>query len=202
MYRCGWSHNELCHVSVVVWAAIWVVIWAANPHTFTKKVFQIFVFISSAWKWSWKSADWLKKNYFLAKLELPTSIWPLPRGSTTTKEILKLRKTQKSIQWNSENQTRPLTLNLHLYSAHSPSLFYLCVFVSVYYLVYLLPAILIHTADLCMIMQQQLTAVGVSSYHWAVIERRQPPAVFIVRWCTQVQQRLVGKDEGWGRNNA
>jgi len=40
-----------------------------------------------------------------------------------------------------------------------------CVRVTVYYLVYLLPAILIHTADLCMVMQQQFTAVGVSSYH-------------------------------------
>lgn len=32
-------------------------------------------------------------------------------------------------------------------------------------LMYLLPAILIHTADLCMVVQQKLTAVGVSTYH-------------------------------------
>lgn len=57
----------------------------------------------------------------------------------------------------------------------------LCLLVSVYYLVYLLPAILIHAADLCVIVQQQLAAVRVSSNHRAVIERSQPPAVFIVR---------------------
>ena len=68
-----------------------------------------------------------------------------------------------------------------------------CVCVCVYYLVYFLPAILIHTADLCVIMQQQLTAVGVSSNHRAVVEGSQSPTVFIVRWCTQVQQRLVGE---------
>lgn len=67
--------------------------------------------------------------------------------------------------------------------------------VCVYYLVYLLPAILVHTADLCMIVQQQFAAVGVSSNHGAVVERSQTPTVFIVRRCTQVQQCLMEKEE-------
>lgn len=65
----------------------------------------------------------------------------------------------------------------------------------VVYLVYLLPAILIHTADLGVVVQQQLAAVGVSSHHGAVIEGSQPPAVLVVRRRTQVQQRLTEKEE-------
>lgn len=60
---------------------------------------------------------------------------------------------------------------------------------------YLLPAVLVHAADLGVIMQQQLAAVGVSSNHGAVIEGRQPPAVLVVRGSTQVQQCLKEKDE-------
>lgn len=65
----------------------------------------------------------------------------------------------------------------------------------VFHLVYLLPAILIHAADLSVIVQQQLAAVGVSSNHGAVIEGRQSPAVLVVRGSTQVQQRLIEKEE-------
>lgn len=49
------------------------------------------------------------------------------------------------------------------------------------YLVYLLPAVLIHAADLGVIVQQQLAAVGVSSNHGAVIEGSQTSAVLVVR---------------------
>lgn len=65
----------------------------------------------------------------------------------------------------------------------------------VVHLVYLLPAVLIHAADLGVIVQQQLAAVGVSSNHGAVIEGRQPPTVLVVRGSTQVQQRLTEKEE-------
>lgn len=65
----------------------------------------------------------------------------------------------------------------------------------VVHLVYLLPAVLIHAADLGVIVQQQLAAVGVSPNHGAVIEGRQPPAVLVVRGSTQVQQRLIEKEE-------
>lgn len=65
----------------------------------------------------------------------------------------------------------------------------------VVHLVYLLPAILIHAADLGVIVQQQLAAVGVSSNHGAVIEGRQSPAVLVVRGSTQVQQCLAEKEE-------
>lgn len=65
----------------------------------------------------------------------------------------------------------------------------------VVHLVYLLPAVLIHAADLGMIVQQQLAAVGVSSNHGAVVEGRQPPAVLVVRGSTQVQQCLLKKQE-------
>lgn len=52
----------------------------------------------------------------------------------------------------------------------------------VVYLMYLLPTVLIHAADLGMIVQQQLAAVGVPSNHGAVIEGRQSSAVLVVRW--------------------
>lgn len=38
-------------------------------------------------------------------------------------------------------------------------------------LVYLLPAVLVHTAHLSVVVEQKFTAVGVSSYHRAVIKR-------------------------------
>lgn len=47
---------------------------------------------------------------------------------------------------------------------------YVCVCVCVY-LVYLLPAVLVHTAHLSVVVEQKFTAVGVSSYHRAVIKR-------------------------------
>lgn len=50
-----------------------------------------------------------------------------------------------------------------------------------FYLVDLLPAVLIHAADLGVIVQQQLAAVGVSSNHGAVIEGSQASAVLVVR---------------------
>lgn len=49
-----------------------------------------------------------------------------------------------------------------------------------HYLMYLLPAIFVHTADLCVVVQQQLAAVRVSSHHGAVIEGSQSSAVLVV----------------------
>lgn len=50
-----------------------------------------------------------------------------------------------------------------------------------HYLMDLLPAILVHTADLRVIVQQQLAAVWVPPHHGAVVEGSQPSAVFVVR---------------------
>lgn len=61
------------------------------------------------------------------------------------------------------------------------------------YLVDLLPAVLIYTANLSMVMQKQLTAVRIATHHGAVVQWSQTPTVFIVRTCTEVQQCLDTK---------
>ena len=61
------------------------------------------------------------------------------------------------------------------------------------YLVYLLPAVLVHAAHLGVVVEQQLTAVGVPPHHGAVVEGGQAPAVLVVRGRAQVQQGLGGR---------
>lgn len=164
--------------------------------------FNIKLNLSTTSNSMWKSIAPLDSIINKKNLLPGWSFWPahdLPRPSghwTTAKEILKQRGKHKN-QFNKSLKTvKTSDPSLVLYILHTTYHCCLSLRVCVSYLVYLLPAILIYAADLCMIMQQQLAAVRVSSNHRAVIERSQPPAVFIVRWRTQVQQRLVGGGRG------
>lgn len=61
------------------------------------------------------------------------------------------------------------------------------------HLVDLLPAVLIHAAQPGVVVQQELTAVGITPDHGAVVQGCQPSAVLVVWGGTQVQQRLQEK---------